>query len=148
MRVYRTKPSGRPRLDAVAVFNSRHVKHESGCWLWTGTRKPTGYGRMSANGQGTSAHRFSYEHHVGPIPDGLEIDHLCNEPACVNPDHLEPVTRAENLRRKTERHTHCRNGHEFTASNTYVASGRRYCRECGRVRTRAWYERTKEKSNG
>lgn len=70
-----------------------------GCWLWEGGTRG-GYGRIKLVGHGSlSAHRASYEHHVGPIPEGLVLDHLCRNPACINPAHLEPVTIAENIRR-------------------------------------------------
>jgi hypothetical protein len=69
------------------------------CWLWQGSIGMCGYGRFKHQGKLVRAHRFSYEHHVGPIPDGLQIDHLCFIRRCVNPDHLEPVTAKENFRR-------------------------------------------------
>lgn len=105
------------------------------CWMWTGALDKGGYGRRGR----TSAHRWSYEHHVGPIPDGLEIDHLCRVRACVNPLHLEPVTKQENIaravpfrtpRRKREA---CANGHAYDATTTYVRpSGKRQrsCKKC------------------
>ena len=80
----------------------------TGCWLWTGATTPGGYGRLTVGSQidGTRrqvrAHRRSYERLVGPIPDGLDLDHLCRTPGCVNPEHLEPVTRRENIRRGYE----------------------------------------------
>lgn len=75
------------------------------CWLWTGVIQKGGYGRFSLNRKYVGAHRWSYEHHVGPIPKGLTIDHLCFVPACVNPAHLEPVTQGENNRRAAMRQT-------------------------------------------
>jgi len=103
------------------------------CWLWLGHKDPRGYGKFfAAPGNRTTAYRWSYEHHIGPIPEGLHIDHLCRVPACVNPEHLEPVTSAENTRRAGEAITECLRGHPYTEENTYVApgSGRRSCRTC------------------
>jgi hypothetical protein len=73
---------------------------EAGCWLWNGRPGRNGYGRISIGNRVLYVHRVSYEHHVGPIPAGLTIDHLCRVRLCVRPDHLEPVTRAENTRRE------------------------------------------------
>lgn len=72
---------------------------ETGCWVWQRCTGRAGYGYTSVDGVRVSAHRAFYERHVGPIPEGLHIDHLCRNTSCVNPDHLEPVTCAENLRR-------------------------------------------------
>ena len=73
---------------------------ESGCDVWIGALSTKGYGQFWINGRQTQAHRWAYENLRGPIPEGLEIDHLCHNPACVRVDHLEPVTHAENLRRR------------------------------------------------
>lgn len=109
------------------------------CWLWAGTVSGQGYGRIYTGGAQHWAHRVSYEHFVGPIPMGLEIDHLCQTPGCVNPMHLEAVTHAENQLRIRQRQTSCRRaGHDWTdPGNVYVRrNGRRYCAECARIDAR------------
>lgn len=73
-----------------------------GCWLWLGGTNENGYGRLSADGQMHAAHRWFYERAVGPIPYGLQLDHLCNRAGCVNPAHLEPVSAAENVQRSSK----------------------------------------------
>lgn len=128
-----------------SYFMSLVSEDESGCWVWNGTLcERGGYGKFC----GELAHRVSYEYFVGPVPAGLELDHLCNNPPCVNPAHLEPVTRAENQRRRIARMTHCKNGHEFTAENSYenpatVRAGwsSRVCRACQRDYARAYRAR-------
>ena len=124
---------------------------ESGCWIWHGQRNNAGYGmafRICSCGEGTTfmpAHRMAYLMIVGPIPDGLVIDHLCRNPPCVNPAHLEAVTARENTIRGTSPvainavKTHCIRGHEFTPENTVPhksESGKinRRCLTCRRLR--------------
>jgi hypothetical protein len=109
--------------------------------VWTGGKTIGGYGMFSGNASRATigrdmAHRWSYEYHVGPIPEGLDIDHLCRNRACVNPEHLEPVTRAENIRRAAQVKTHCPSGHEYTEENTYIRPGtiHRKCRACAAER--------------
>lgn len=102
------------------------------CWEWTG-RRTRGYGQFGWNGRGWFTHRLAYEALVGPIPDGLVLDHLCRNPPCVNPNHLEPVTQGENVRRGYwGTRTHCSNGHEYTPESTYQTTGRRRCAPCQR----------------
>ena len=108
-----------------------------GCWPWTGATRG-GYGIFWCSGRAVYAHRHAYEIQVGPIPDGLHIDHLCRNRACQNAEHLEPVTNAENTRRGISfstvnaAKTHCPQGHEYAGDNLYVhPSGReRRCRTC------------------
>ena len=117
----------------------------SGCWYWTGGHDRTGYGICRQNGKNAYAHRVAYEILIGPIPEGLEIDHLCRQPSCVNPKHMEPVTRRENILRGTgfpaqnAKRTHCPKGHSYSGNNLFIDSqNRRYCRACRADRTRRW----------
>lgn len=90
--------------DATERFSTKYVvRIDTGCWEWTAAIQSSGYGSFGYGGKGKTvlAHRWSYEHHVGPISTGLTIDHLCHNTRCVNPKHLEPVTLAENNRRAT-----------------------------------------------
>jgi hypothetical protein len=90
-------PGYRPTI--LERFHSKYVVNNNGCWIWQDHLSGLGYGVLFFGAQRMRAHRWSYEHFVGPIPDDFTIDHLCKTPACVNPDHLEPVTREENTRR-------------------------------------------------
>lgn len=108
------------------------------CWLWTGAPNASGYGTLRLSGgtrRTVTAHRYAYELRVGPIPDGLTLDHLCRVRACVRPDHLEPVTNKENALRgmspwaENARKTHCVHGHPFDEANTYMGAWR-VCRTC------------------
>jgi hypothetical protein len=78
----------------------RRVEKTPGCWIWTGSRTRDGYGQFTSARICVGAHRYSYESLRGPIPPGMQLDHLCRTRECVRPDHMEPVTQAENTRRK------------------------------------------------
>jgi hypothetical protein len=113
------------------------------CWEWTGL-KAKGYGRVMINGHGWQAHRLMFTIFFGPPPPTLEMDHLCRNRACINPLHLEPVSRQENARRAApwwpNRATHCRRGHPYDETNTYFnTKGRRECRACRRLLQSAWH---------
>ena len=125
----------------------RRVRVTDSCWNWIGNIDRGGYGHIETKeGRGLLVHRVMYESSIGPIPDGKEMDHLCRNRRCVNPDHLEPVTRKENVNRgvasivnraRSAARTHCRNGHPYDEANTYIARrGSRDCRACQRERRR------------
>lgn len=115
------------------------------CWEWQGGRTPAGYGQMGMNHRMHPAHRLAWEWTYGPIPDGLHIDHLCRNPPCVNPAHLEPVTVLENqLRGRADRGLldACPNGHLYAETGVYLSrNGKRQCAECSRRATARYLSR-------
>lgn len=131
---------GRPvrRLATRTDRRSTHHPDFGWCWLWLGDSVKGGYGRVRHGGRNVLAHRWAYELLVGQIPDGMTLDHLCRNPACVRPSHLEAVTMLENsLRAPTSvtatntAKTRCPKGHPYDESNTYrMPSGGRDCRAC------------------
>lgn len=143
-------------MSLTERFWSKVHKTET-CWLWVAFKMKSGYGKFYSGGDRTRAktllaHRAAYEFAKGSIPVGMDLDHTCRVRHCVNPDHLEPVTRKENLRRginwKREL-THCKRGHELSEENTYLYGGnRRDCRTCRSERGRARRRRDKRKANG
>ncbi len=128
----------RRTLPLAERFEAKVNYKDDGCWEWLAGRDRKGYGRFSIGRLSKPAHRVSYELFVGPIPTGLQVDHLCRNRACVNPAHLEPVTCLENVRRSalgiaTANRVACRHGHPYSPENTYVRkSGARACRTCRR----------------
>ena len=150
-----------PRPLIERLRTKFRVNEATGCWDWTGYIMPNGYGKLTIPEQRSNlAHRLVYEEYVGPIPEGLDIDHLCRNRACVNPDHLEPVTRSVNLARspivramraavtaaaairRAERlanskhnryKTHCPSGHPYDEENTRWYRNSRRCKACDRI---------------
>jgi hypothetical protein len=115
---------------------------DSGCWEWQGYLDRDGYGHDGKGG----AHRSAYVAKFGPVPPGMQLDHLCRNRRCVNPDHLEPVTHRENQRRGIHgMKTVCKNGHPYDEANTYyrppAANGQRDCRKCAVQRTQRYRAR-------
>ncbi len=111
------------------------------CWEWTGAVTTGGYGsfRPVPSESPTTAHRAVYEFLVGDIPEGLDLDHLCRNRSCVNPDHLEPVTRIENMKRASKRRTSCPRGHRMIGENLVIDQGSRRCRTCVNMDRRLRY---------
>lgn len=118
------------------------------CWLWTGATDPTGYGRFATEGRVALAHRVAWELMVGPIPEGMQIDHLCRRRECVNHQHLEPVPQRLNILRGSAPNARaiqtgrCKRDHDL--ADAYITpSGKRDCRICKAMRRRAAYDRRK-----
>jgi hypothetical protein len=137
----------------------RHIKIVDGCWVWTGAMNPqTGYSVTHYHDESnklrlSSGHRVSYMTYIGAIPTGMDLDHLCQNKACVNPDHLEPVPHKVNMLRakhspayKNSIKTHCVRGHEYTPENTYRKPGNntRNCLICRRASANRRYKDTKD----
>lgn len=125
---------------AVPPMRRYEINEPSGCWLWLGYTDKNGYARL--NGQ--NAHRVFYETHVGPVPEGFDVDHLCKRRNCVNPAHLEAVSEVENLRRQTRTVTFeakhfeiCREGHPMEGDNLRMYAGKRTCAQCTRDKDNA-----------
>lgn len=129
---------------------------DSKCWEWQAAKTDQGYGRLLPSTYGTSkAHRFAYERLRGPIPGGLVIDHLCRNTSCVNPAHLEPVTRHENTLRGlaplvggafNAAKVECPRGHPYTEDNTYRdRQGSRSCKACRTVAAREYQRRRRQR---
>ena len=141
------------QTDLFRFISFLNVDSVSKCWNWNGSHTRKGYAKFWWNNKTELAMHFSYETFVGPIPEGLEPDHLCKNKGCSNPDHLEAVTRRENLVRGDSpvginaRKTHCTNGHVFSTENTRInKDGSRACRECGRINAVKSYRKNIEKA--
>lgn len=115
------------------------------CWEWVGCKNKWGYGAFNPGPKskiGTQAHRFSYTRFKGEIPIGLVLDHLCKNRACVNPEHLQPVSQRENVLRSDsiigKPVTKCNRGHEYNKKTTYLYRGCKHCKICKVLRLREW----------
>ncbi|CCA55433.1 MULTISPECIES: HNH endonuclease signature motif containing protein [Streptomyces] len=138
------------RRDPLERFEEQVGKSPNGHWVWAGVLS-NGYGNFWDGIRKVPAHRWAYEYWVGPIPAGMQIDHLCRIRQCVNPEHLEPVTPRENVLRSDSppglsyRTGRCKHGHEMTPENTsFNKAGSRQCKAC----RRASFKRYREKKLG
>ena len=133
-----------------SIRNKIYPEPNTGCWIWGGAlsgKNGNQYGNVRFNGKSRRVHRVVYELLVGPIPDGLDLDHLCRMGVCSNPQHLEAVTTKINVARgignPNQYKTHCKRGHAFTPENTYTFRRMRHCRACNRTRALQWYYKHK-----
>lgn len=139
-------PNGTLPFNARFWLNVAPGRADDECWLWEGVLDKDGYGLL----RNLRAHRVAYELERGPIPPGLDLDHLCRSRACVNPAHLEPVTNRVNSLRGAGatavnvRKTHCVRGHELDANARLRPDGRRECRPCRTITQRARRARRKQ----
>lgn len=140
-------PKGTP---LIARLWHRSTHQDSGCYQWRGSLCRGGYGKLKVDGRTEKTHRVAYEHFVGPIPEGMELDHLCRNRACWNPQHLEPVTGTENTERgyqfRNKNKTHCVHGHELSGDNLQLIvrpTGRfhRRCITCRRETNKRYNEK-------
>lgn len=150
------------RKSTIERFLEKLVKEDRGyiteCWIWIAGKNKNGYGNFRGKDselihgdKGRLAHRWAYNHYIGNIPEGLELDHLCRNVSCVNPEHLRAVTHKINMEcgvNAGNRKTHCSKGHEYIGDNVLIRkreNGSTYqvCRICKREQERILYEKSK-----
>lgn len=126
----------------IGYLRSRAVANEEGCLIWQGSKTTNGYAYVGPNQMGTrTVHVLMWMHMHGEKTPGLTLDHLCRNRDCINPEHLELVTHAENCRRGVARCaklTECHRGHPFVEGNFYLVGGRRVCKACNTIRLREY----------
>lgn len=128
------------RAERAKIMRQVKINPDTGCWEWQGKTNRNGYawGQKGPGQPQRVMHRVMVEDNMNaPIPDNMQADHLCRVRHCINPEHFEIVTNAENTMRQDHANrlkTHCKRGHEFTPENTTERRGRRICRECDRAR--------------
>ncbi len=137
-------PAWMPLADRIEIWRKESTTNGQGCWLWERPLNRKGYGHAWVARKHFAIHRLSYQHFVGPIPEALQIDHLCKNRNCWNPEHLEVVTLRENIRRgdagkPQASRTHCPQGHPYNEENTARRNGERVCKKCARDRANKIY---------
>lgn len=149
-----------PAPNTLEKILDQIVIEDNGCYVFSGPKDDGGYGRVGYKRRLVRVHRLLYEELVGPVPEGLELDRLCRNHACANPDHLEPVTHKENMARglvaavweATRQKTHCKYGHAYDDGNRYSyfsSDGQRTYRGCRICRSRAMREyRQRQRTKG
>ena len=136
------KPTGiqNKPITTVEILSKRFIIKDNGCWDWIGYKNKSGYGQFSVSGYSRNAHRIMWELTGRKVDYSKQLDHLCRNRSCVNPNHLRQVTAKENthgslaLTYLNHLKTHCASGHEYTAENIYIPPSKRQrvCRECQR----------------
>lgn len=129
------------KKSGVLIKSLCEIDKKTGCWVWSGKRIKGKYGAVKSNGTAHVAHRLSYEMFVGPIPEGMLVCHHCDNPPCINPDHLFVGSHSDNMKdcfakgRQSRRcipWDKCKNGHEMTEENVYLSKTGRQCKKCKR----------------
>lgn len=147
-------PKGGHNKNTLESILARIEKNEKGCWNWVGSKDSNGYGNVSYHGKLYKTHRLIYTLMIEEIQEGLFCCHSCDNPACINPEHIFLGTNLDNMRDKVNkgRHaeqlkTHCSKGHSFSGDNLMISKGRRYCRICKRNRTKISRDKQNNISN-
>lgn len=128
-------------MNILTRFNAKYTIDINNCWVWHASKLKNGYALFTdQNGKTVTGHRWSYQQFIGLIPNGLVVDHICRNPSCVNPNHLQAISQSNNIKRSLlvkvrSARTHCKHGHEFTPENTKYIKGQRgrRCAACAYI---------------